>query len=141
MVVTNSADAMILSRLFAAMWERGMTIVATSNLPPHDLYKNGLNREHFLPFIALLETKADVLPLNGPVDYRLDRLGRIDTWLVPNGPEATQGLSAAFFRLTDYPLEARAPLPPADIPVAGGRPLAGPTIDRPWSRETWGETV
>src|SRR3546814_19374391 len=108
MVVTNSAGAMILSRLFAAMWERGMTIVATSNRPPHDLYKNGLNREHFLPFIALLETKADVLPLNGPVDYRLDRLGRIDTWLVPNRPGATPAPSAPFFRLTDYPVEERA---------------------------------
>src|SRR3546814_6177171 len=53
MVVTNSADAMILSRLFAAMWERGMTIVDTSNLPPHDLYQNGLTRRHFLTFIAL----------------------------------------------------------------------------------------
>src|SRR3546814_14158071 len=93
MVVTNSADAMILSRLFAAMWERGMTIVATSNRPPHDLYKTGLNREHFLPFIALLETKADVLPLNGPVDYRLDRLGGIDTGRVPHGPGGTQAPS------------------------------------------------
>ncbi|RIA35483.1 cell division protein ZapE [Hephaestia caeni] len=126
MVVTNSADAMILSRLFAAMWEHGMTIVATSNRPPHDLYKNGLNREHFLPFIALLETRADVLPLNGPVDYRLDRLGRIDTWLVPNGSEATQALSAAFFRLTDYPVEDRAHVPTEDIPVPGGRTLHVP---------------
>src|SRR3546814_173573 len=126
LVVTNSADAMLLSGLLEALWEAGMTIVATSNRPPHDLDKNGLNREHFLPFIALLETKADVLPLNGPVDYRLDRLGRIDTWLVPNGPEATQALSAAFFRLTDYPVEDRAHVPTEDIPVAGGRTLPVP---------------
>src|SRR3546814_18736705 len=125
MVVTNSAGAMILSRLFAAMWERGMTIVATSNRPPHDLYKNGLNREHFLPFIALLETKADVLPLNGPVVYRLDRLGRIDTCLGPNGPAATQDLSAAVFRLTDCPVRDRAPRPTEDIPVAGSWKIGG----------------
>jgi cell division protein ZapE len=126
MVVNNSADAMILSRLFAAMWERGMTMVATSNRPPRDLYKNGLNREHFLPFIAELERRTDVLALNGPVDYRLDRLGRMDTWLVPNGPEATEKLSAAFFRLTDYPVEDRAHVPSEDISVPGGRTLHVP---------------
>ncbi|HVI97643.1 MAG TPA: cell division protein ZapE [Sphingomonas sp.] len=126
MVVNNSADAMILSRLFTAMWERGMTVVATSNRPPHDLYKNGLNREHFLPFIDLIDAKTDVLPLNGPVDYRLDRLGRMDTWLVPNGPVATQALSDAFFRLTDYPVEDRAHVPSEDIPVPGGRTLHVP---------------
>ena len=126
MVVNNSADAMILSRLFAAMWERGMTMVATSNRPPRDLYKNGLNREHFVPFIAELERRTDVLALNGPTDYRLDRLGPMDTWLVPNGPEATSTLSAAFFRLTDYPVEDRAHVPSEDIPVPGGRTLHVP---------------
>ena len=80
-----------------------MTVVTTSNRPPRDLYKDGLNRELFLPFIALIEARLDVLPLNGPVDYRRDRLGAQDTWLVPNGPAATAQLSAAFFRLTDYP--------------------------------------
>src|SRR3546814_5084993 len=61
MIVTNSADAMILSRLFTRIIGHGVTIVATSNRPPQDLYKNGLNREHFLPFIALLKDRLDVL--------------------------------------------------------------------------------
>ncbi|RYD47086.1 MAG: cell division protein ZapE, partial [Sphingomonadales bacterium] len=99
MVVNNPADAMILSRLFTEMMRHGLAIVATSNRVPGDLYKDGLNRQLFLPFIALIETKMDVLALNGPVDYRLDRLGSMQTWLVPNGPDATQQLSAAFFRL------------------------------------------
>ncbi|MBA3880810.1 MAG: cell division protein ZapE [Sphingobium sp.] len=126
MVVNNSADAMILSRLFTAMWPRGLTVVATSNRPPSDLYKDGLNREHFLPFIALIGQKMDVLPLNGPTDYRLDRLGSMTMWHVPNGPEATKALSDAFFRMTDYPVEDRAKVPVEDLPLGGGRTLHVP---------------
>ena len=126
MVVNNPADAMIVSRLFTEMMRHGLTLVATSNRAPHDLYKDGLNRELFLPFIALIEARMDVLALNGPVDYRLDRLGRMDTWLVPNGPEATAQLSAAFFRLTDYPVEDRAHVPACELAVQGGRELHVP---------------
>ena len=119
MMVTNSPDAMILSRLFTAMIDAGVTIVTTSNRAPSDLYKDGLNREHFLPFIALIGQRLDVVALNGPVDYRRDRLGQQDTWLVPNGPEATAQLAAAFFRLTDYPPEDRANVPKEDLTVQG----------------------
>jgi cell division protein ZapE len=117
MMVTNSPDAMILSRLFTALLEAGVTMVTTSNRAPADLYKNGLNREHFLPFIALIESRLDVVTLNGPTDYRRDRLGQQNTWLVPNGPEATRDLSAAFFRLTDH--EVTEPIPSEDIAVQG----------------------
>lgn len=120
MVVNNTADAAILSRLFTAMWARGLTIVATSNRPPDDLYKDGLNRALFLPFIALLQERTTVIGLNGPVDYRRDRLGQIDLWHVPNGAAATKAMSAAFFRLTDYPPEDRANVPTEDIPIEGG---------------------
>jgi cell division protein ZapE len=117
MMVTNSPDAMILSRLFTALIAAGVTIVTTSNRAPADLYKNGLNREHFLPFIALIESRLDVLTLNGPIDYRRDRLGQQNTWLVPNGPKATAELSAAFFRLTDH--EVTEPIPSEDLAVQG----------------------
>ncbi|NIJ19926.1 cell division protein ZapE [Sphingomonas naasensis] len=126
MVVNNPADAMILSRLFIEMMGHGLTVVATSNRAPGDLYKDGLNRQLFLPFIALIEARMDVLTLNGPVDYRLDRLGSMKTWLVPNGPEATATLSAAFFRLTDYPVEDAARVPACDLPVPGGRTIHVP---------------
>ncbi len=125
MVINNTADAMVLSRLFTEMVQHGVTMVATSNRPPVDLYKNGLQRDSFLPFIALLEQRLDVLPLNGPTDYRRDRLGQVDTWLVPNGPEATQALSAAFFRLTDHAVEDRAHVPSCDLDI-GGRTLRVP---------------
>ena len=119
MMVTNSPDAMILSRLFTALIAKGTTVVTTSNRAPRDLYKDGLNREHFLPFIALIEERLDVLRLGGPVDYRRDRLGQQDTWLVPNGAAATAQLSAAFFRLTDYPPEDRAHVPSEELAVQG----------------------
>jgi cell division protein ZapE len=126
MMVTNSADAMIMSRLFTAMIENGVAIVTTSNRPPRDLYKDGLNRELFIPFIELIEQKMEVLPLNGPVDYRLDRMRGLDTWLVPNGPQATAELSAAFFQLTDHPVEDRAKVPSEELDVGGGRVLHVP---------------
>jgi cell division protein ZapE len=119
MMVTNSPDAMILSRLFTALIEAGVTMVTTSNRAPADLYLNGLNREHFLPFIALVQDRLDVLALNGPVDYRRERLGRVETWLVPNGPEATAELSADFFRLTDYPPEDAGHVPVEELTVQG----------------------
>jgi cell division protein ZapE len=126
MVVNNSADAMIMSRLFTALIEGGVTIVTTSNRPPKDLYKDGLNREHFLPFIALIESRLDVLTLNGPTDYRLERLAGVETWRVPNGPEATAETREAFFRMTDYPPEDARQVPTAELDVGGGRMLHVP---------------
>ena len=127
MVVNNSADAMIMSRLFRAlMVDEGVTVVTTSNRAPSDLYKDGLNREHFLPFIALIESEMDVLALNGPVDYRLQRLGGMATWHTPLGPEATAQVREAFFRLTDYAPEDAAPVPRAELDVGGGRKLFVP---------------
>ena len=126
LVVNNTADAAILSRLFTALLERGLTVVATSNRPPFDLYKDGLNRELFLPFIDLIGERMDVLGLNGPVDYRRDRLGSVQTWLVPNGEAATQALSETFFRLTDYPPSDRAHVPSEELSIPGGRTLHVP---------------
>jgi len=126
MVVNNSADAMIMSRLFTQLiTEHGVTIVTTSNRVPSDLYKDGLNREHFLPFIALIESKLDVLTLNGPVDYRLQRLGGMATWHMPLSEEATDQVREAFFRLTDYAPEDAAHVPSAELDV-GGRTLHVP---------------
>jgi cell division protein ZapE len=127
MVVNNSADAMIMSRLFTALIEgHGVTVVTTSNRAPSELYKDGLNREHFLPFIALIERELDVLALNGPVDYRLERLGGMATWHVPLGDAATAQVREAFFRLTDFAPEDSAHVPSAELDVGGGRRLQVP---------------
>ena len=119
MQVTDVADAMILGRLFTELFRNEVVVVTTSNRPPRDLYKNGLNRQLFLPFIDLLEATLDVETLNGPTDYRLDRLGGMPVYYVPNGPEATAKLSEAFFRLTDYPVEDRAHVPTETLTVQG----------------------
>ena len=127
MVVNNSADAMIMSRLFRALIEdEGVTVVTTSNRPPHDLYKDGLNREHFLPFIDLICERLEVMSLNGPTDYRLDRLGGIDCWHTPLGDAATAQVREVFFRLTDYKPEDAKHVPSAELDVGGGRMLHVP---------------
>lgn len=127
MVVNNSADAMIMSRLFRALIEdEGVTVVTTSNRPPHDLYKDGLNREHFLPFIDLICERLEVMSLNGPTDYRLDRLGGIDCWHTPLGDAATAQVREVFFRLTDYKPEDAEHVPSAELDVGGGRMLHVP---------------
>ena len=127
MMVNNSADAMIMSRLFTQLiTERGVTIVTTSNRPPQDLYKDGLNREHFVPFIALIERELDVVPLNGPTDYRLDRIGGLATWHTPLGDAATEKVREAFFRLTDFAPEDAAHVPSADLKVGETRVLHVP---------------
>jgi cell division protein ZapE len=126
MMVTNPADAMIMSRLFTAMIDSGLGIVTTSNRPPTELYKDGLNRQLFLPFIGLIEQRMKVVSLNGPTDYRLDRLEGVQTWHVPNGPEATAALSRAFFQLTDYPVEDRAKVPTEELEVGAGRTIHVP---------------
>lgn len=129
MVVTNSADAMIMSRLFTQLiMEQGVTIVTTSNRAPTELYKDGLNREHFLPFIALIEAELDVLTLDGPTDYRLDRIGGLKCWHSPLGDDATARVREAFFRLTDFAPEDAANVPSGKLAVSAKR-----TIDVPKS--------
>ncbi|WP_163467764.1 AFG1/ZapE family ATPase, partial [Klebsiella michiganensis] len=79
--VTDIADAMILSRLFRALFERGVVLIATSNVEPDNLYRDGLNRQLFLPFIDLLKTHVDVVNLDARTDYRLEKLNRMPVYL------------------------------------------------------------
>lgn len=99
--VTNIADAMILGRLFETMFGAGVTVVATSNRAPDDLYRNGLQRDRFLPFIAMLKARLEVLMLGGDEDYRLARLRDISVYVSPLGKMADEKLADAFARLTD----------------------------------------
>ncbi len=127
MVVNNSADAMIMSRLFRALIvDHGVTVVTTSNRPPRDLYKDGLNREHFLPFIDLISERLEVVELNGPVDYRLDRIGGMASWHSPIGDAATEQVRELFFRMTDFSPEDAAHVPSAELDLGGGRRLHVP---------------
>lgn len=98
--VTDIADAMILGRLFERLWALDVVIVATSNRPPDDLYKNGLNRQLFMPFIDMLKGRVDVIELAGPRDYRLERLMAAPVYYAPLGPAADEAMDRAWSRLT-----------------------------------------
>ena len=98
--VTDIADAMILGRLFETLFEQGVVIVATSNRHPKDLYKHGLQRERFTPFIDLFVQKMEVIELDSGTDYRLQRLKELDIYITPNSPEADRKLEKAFHDLT-----------------------------------------
>jgi cell division protein ZapE len=100
--VRDIADAMILRRLFTALFAAGVVVVATSNVAPDELYKDGLNRALFLPFIALIRERLDVIELNARTDYRLEKLKRAPVYYTPLGPKADAALDAAFLALTGH---------------------------------------
>jgi cell division protein ZapE len=112
--VTDIADAMILGRLFAKLFELGTVVVATSNVAPEDLYKGGLNRALFLPFIAQISDHMDVLRLEARTDFRLEKLAGVKMWLVPADRSADAALDKAWARMT-----GRAPCKPRDISIKG----------------------
>jgi cell division protein ZapE len=112
--VTDIADAMILGRLFAKLFEFGTVVVATSNVAPDDLYKGGLNRALFLPFIAQISGHMDVLRLDARTDFRLEKLAGVKMWLVPADRSADAALDKAWVKMT-----GSAKSRPRDISIKG----------------------
>ncbi|WP_299501729.1 cell division protein ZapE [uncultured Roseobacter sp.] len=96
MQITDITDAMIVGRLFQALFEDGVVVVTTSNRVPDELYKNGLNRDLFLPFIALIQEKMNVVELASPTDYRQDRLGGQPVYFTPVNAEARAAMDAVW---------------------------------------------
>jgi cell division protein ZapE len=112
--VTDIADAMILGRLFAKLFEFGTVVMTTSNVAPDDLYKGGLNRALFLPFIAQISEHMDVMRLDARTDFRLEKLQGARMWLVPADAEAEFALNRAWGKMT-----GKAPCKPRDIAIKG----------------------
>jgi cell division protein ZapE len=112
--VTDIADAMILGRLFSKLFELGTVVVATSNVAPDDLYKGGLNRALFLPFIAQISDHMDVLRLDARTDFRLEKLAGVNMWLVPADQSAATAIDKAWGKMT-----GNAPCKARDIAIKG----------------------
>ena len=103
--VSDIADAMILGRLLNELFEHGVVFVMTSNYPPDGLWPNGLQRQRFLPTIALIKQWLDVIEVDAGVDYRLRALERLKTWHMPLGPHADADLASAFDAMRGGPDE------------------------------------
>ena len=121
--VSDIADAMILGTLLAALFERGVTLVATSNTPPQELYPDGLQRQRFLSAIELIEEHTRVLPVDGGTDYRLRRLTRAGTYLLTS-TAGTEARLAGLYRGLTHGKSAQA----GEIEIAGRR-IAAIAID------------
>ena len=117
MEVRDIADAMILQRLFAALWDRGMIVVATSNRHPEELYKNGLHRDRFLPFIAAIQAHADIHAIADGTDWRREVLSGVASWHVGLGKDSEAALADIFTIL------ARGHDAKAETVISAGRPL------------------
>jgi cell division protein ZapE len=103
--VSDIADAMILAGLFAALLKRGVALVFTSNVRPRDLYRNGLQRDRFLPTIALIEKHCEVVNVDGGVDYRLRQLTAAPIYLPAGGADTSKRLEELFDDLSDDDVE------------------------------------
>lgn len=124
--VSDIGDAMILGRLFDALFRQGVTLVATSNAPPEQLYRDGLQRQRFLPAIALLQRRTQVLRLDGPVDYRLRHLTQSGTWLESAAADTPARMNQLFDTLSGLPSATAATLSVEGRPIRARR--AAPDI-------------
>ena len=100
MQIGDITDAMIVGRLFQRLFDNGVAVVTTSNRPPDDLYKDGLQRDRFLPFIDLLKERMEVVELASPRDWRQDRIAGAETYFTPANAEARQAMDALWDKLT-----------------------------------------
>lgn len=131
--VTDIADAMVLSRLFSSLFAEGVVLVATSNVAPRDLYRDGLNRALFEPFIGILENHAEVIALDGPTDYRREKLDRMQVYMTPCDAETASQMDEAWHAATAGHTTQETRL------AVKGRELVVPRANGTAARFTFGE--